>query len=260
MNFKTLFSEMRGAVGIVTINRPDQMNSLNGELLQELGEILDRYEGDGMVGALVLTGGTKLFCAGADVKYVTSLKSINDFLAFSRQTRETFQKIETFGKPVIAAIGGAALGGGLEMALCCDLRVASEKAKLGLPETKLGAIPGAGGTQRLPRLIGPALAKKLIFTGNFISADEAFRIGLINEVTSPDECLNKAVELAGEISERAPLALQAAKKCINTGLQVDLESGLNYEAECVKSVIGSEDHHEGFLSFMEKRQPVWKGR
>jgi len=260
VDLETILFEMRGAVGVITLNRPEQMNSLNGQLLQELGELLDKCESDTSIGALVITGGTKIFCAGADVKYVTSLESINDFLAFSRQTRETFHKIEMLGKPVIAAISGAALGGGLEMALCCDLRIASEKAKLGLPEAKLGAIPGAGGTQRLPRLIGPAMAKQLIFTGNFLTAAEGYRIGLVNDVTPQDECINKAVELAGEISERAPLALQAVKKCINTGLQVDLESGLNYEAECAMYVVGSEDHHEGFRSFMEKRKPVWKGR
>ncbi len=260
MDLETLLFETKGAVGVITLNRTEQMNSLDGQLLRELGELLDKCESDGSIGALVLSGGKKLFCAGADVKYVTSLETINDFLAFSRLTRETFHKIEVLSKPVIAAIGGAALGGGLEMALCCDLRVASEKAKLGLPEAKLGAMPGAGGTQRLPRLIGPALAKQLIFTGNFITATEAYRIGLVNEVTTPEDCLIKAVELASEISERAPLALQAIKKSINTGLQVDLESGLNYEAECTKCVVGSEDHHEGFRSFIEKRKPVWKGR
>ncbi len=263
MTLEALLTEKSGSIGIITLNRPQQMNALNRQLLHELSELLEKYESDGSVTALVLTGsGPKAFCAGADIKRDTASERdhLANFLDFSRLTRQTFHKIEVFKKPIIAAINGHALGGGLEMCLCCDLRVASEKAKLGLTETKLGAIPGAGGTQRLPRLIGLALAKQLIFTGNFITGDEAYRIGLVNTVVPPEECLNKAVELANEISERAPLAVQAAKKCINISLKVDPESGLDYEAECTKFLVGSEDHHEGFSSFREKRKPVWKGR
>lgn len=260
MDFETLLFEKNGAVGIITLNRPVQMNALDGQLLRELSEVLTRCNYDLNIAAIVLTGGTKFFCTGADVKYVNSFTSVNDFPAFSRLTRETFHKIEVCSKPVIAAISGSTFGGGLEMALCCDLRVAAENAKLGLTETKLGAIPGAGGTQRLPRLIGPALAKQLIFTGKHITADEAYRIGLVNAVVPTEECLDKAVELARDISEKAPLAVQAAKSCINTGLQVDLESGLNYETQCAMLLAGSEDQSEGFRSFAEKRKPVWKGR
>ncbi len=263
MNLETLLNEKKGSVGIITLNRPQQMNALNWQLLQELCGLLNEYESDENIRALVLTGnGPKAFCAGADVKRntATEVDHLTSFLDFSRLTHETFHKIEVFKKPVIAAINGVALGGGLEMALCCDLRVASEEAKLGLTEAKLGAIPGAGGTQRLPRLIGPGLAKQLIFTGNFITGEEAYRIGLVNAVVPQEECLDKAVGLAKEISERAPLAVQAAKKCIGISLQVDLESGLNYEAECAKFLVGSEDHHEGFSSFREKRKPVWKSR
>jgi len=262
VSFETLLSEKNGSIGIITLNRPQQMNALNVQLLAELSELLDQYESDGNVSALVLTGSGKAFCAGGDVKSNTETGDdyLATFLKFSRLTRETLHKIEVFKKPVIAAIGGAAMGGGLELALCCDLRVASDKAKLGLTETKLGVVPGAGGTQRLPRLVGTALAKQLVFTGNVITGDEAYRIGLVNAVVPREECLNKAVELAKEISKRAPLAVQAAKKCINMSQQVDLESGLNYEAECVKFVMLSEDHAEGFKAFAEKREPVWKGR
>ena len=259
MSYETLLFEIKGAVGIITLNRPEQMNGLDGTLLWELSEVLAKCDSDLGVGALVITGGKKFFCAGADVKYVNSFTSPADFPAFSRLTRETFHKVESFSKPVIAAIGGYALGGGLELALCCDLRVVSENSKLGLTETRLGAIPGAGGTQRLPRLIGSAMAKQLIFTGRHISAAEAYRIGLVNEVAPAEEYLNKAVELATEISERAPLALQAAKNSINTGLQLDLESALNYEALCTLNLVSSQDQKEGFLSFAEKRKPVWKG-
>lgn len=264
MALEDLLTEKSGSIGIITLNRPQQMNALNRQLLQELGELLDEYERDRGITALVITGsGPKAFCAGADIKRDSGSSEgdhLENFLDFSRLTRQTFHKIEIYKKPIIAAINGHALGGGLEMCLCCDLRVASEKAKLGLTETKLGAIPGAGGTQRLPRLIGLALAKQLIFTGNFITGEEAYRIGLVNAVVPQEECLNKAIEFANEISERAPLAVQAAKRCINISLKVDLESGLDYETECTKFLVGSEDHHEGFSSFREKRKPVWKGR
>jgi enoyl-CoA hydratase len=257
----TLLEEKKGSVGIITLNRPQKMNALNSQLLGELSELLDMYESDGSIKALVLTGSGKAFCAGGDI----SVNDANDdalaaFVKFSRLTRETFHKIEIFKKPVIAAINGFAFGGGLEFALCCDLRVASEKAKMGLTETKLGVVPGAGGTQRLPRLIGTGLAKQLVFTAGIITGAEAYRIGLVNAVVPQEECLNKAVELAEEISVRAPLAVQAAKRCINMSRQVDLESGLDYEAECVKFVYCSEDREEGNRAFMEKRDPVWKGK
>lgn len=262
MATEALLHEENESVAIITFNRPNQLNAINRQILQELSELLDRYESDGNISALVLTGNGKAFSAGADVKSNTATGEdhMTEFLSFARLTRETFHKIEGYKKPIIAAINGAALGGGLELALCCDLRVVSEKAKLGLTETKLGVVPGAGGTQRLPRLVGPAMAKQLIFTGNFITGDEAYRIGLANATVPREECLNKAVELAKEISARAPLAVQAAKKCIDMSLQVDLESGLNYEAECVKAVLVSEDHDEGFNAFRDKRKPIWKGR
>lgn len=263
MALETLLNEKNGPVGIITFNRLQQMNTINGQLLQELNELLNEYESDENIKALVLTGGgTKAFCAGAELQSNITSKAdqLTNFLNFARLTRDTFHKIEIFKKPVIAAINGYAFGGGLELALCCDMRIASEKAKMGLTETKLGVVPGAGGTQRLPRLIGAAVAKQLIFTAAIINGAEAYRIGLVNAVVPPEECLNKAVELAKEVSLRAPLAVQASKKCINMSQQVDLESGLDYEAECVKYVFTSEDKQEGGNAFREKRDPVWKGR
>ncbi len=261
MTLETLLYETNGSIGIITLNRTQKMNALSSQLLGELSELLDMYESDRSVSALVLAGSGKAFCAGGDISGSDSGDDpLTTFLKFSRLTRETFHKIEGYKKPVIAAINGFAFGGGLELALCCDLRVASEKAKMGLTETKLGVVPGAGGTQRLPRLVGPAIAKQLIFTAGIITGAEAYRIGLVNAVVPPEECLNKALELAKEVSARAPLAVQAAKKCINMSQQVDLESGLDYEAECVKYVFCSEDKEEGGKAFREKRDPVWKGR
>jgi len=261
VSFETLLTEKIGSTAVITLNRPQKMNSLSSQLLAELTELLDMYENDKSVNALVITGGGKAFCAGGDISADPSDDDpLNTFIKFSGLTRETFHKVETFKKPVIAAINGFAFGGGLELALCCDLRVASEKSKMGLTETKLGVVPGAGGTQRLPRLIGSALAKQLVFTAGIIDGAEAYRIGLVNAVVPPEECLNKALAFADEIAQRAPLAVQASKKCINMSQQVDLESGLNYEAECVKFVYCSEDKEEGMKAFGEKRDPVWKSR
>ncbi len=261
MAMETLLYEKSGSIGIITLNRTPKMNALNSQLLGELSELIELCENDNNVRVLILTGSGKAFCAGGDISGSGSSEDpLTTFLKFSRLTRKTFHKIEKCKKPIIAAINGYAFGGGLELALCCDLRVASEKTKMGLTETKLGVVPGAGGTQRLPRLVGPAIAKQLIFTAGIITGAEGYRIGLVNAVVPPEECLNKAVELAEEISARAPLAVQASKKCISMSLQVDLESGLDYEAECVKDVFCSADHEEGGSAFREKREPVWKGR
>jgi enoyl-CoA hydratase len=260
VDFENVLLRKDGPVAIITLNRVEKMNALNAELLTNLGELLSQLENDEEIRALVITGNGKAFCAGGDVSRDDEGDPLQAFLKFAQLTRDTFHKIERFKKPVIAAINGFAFGGGLELALCCDLRVASEKAKMGLTETKLGVVPGAGGTQRLPRLIGPAMAKQLIFTAGIISGEEAYRIGLVNAAVPPEECLDKAVELAKEISLRAPLAVQASKKCINTSCQVDLESGLDFEAECVKYVFTTEDKIEGGNAFREKREPVWKGR
>ena len=261
MAFETILFEKKDSVGVITLNRPDNMNTINGQLLNDIIAVLDMYENDLSVGALVLTGGPKSFCAGADIKYVNSFTSPNDFTAFSRLTRQALHNIEICNKPIIAAMNGPALGGGLEMALCCDIRIASEKARMGLPEARLGAIPGAGGTQRLPRLVGTAMAKQIIYTGAHINGNEAFQMGLVNKVTAtPEECLEQAIAMAADIAEKAPLALRAAKSCINTGIQMDIESALNYETQWSIFVVGSEDHEEGFKSFVEKRKPVWKGK
>ncbi len=233
MKWETLLFDVRGKVAVITLDRPACLTAINTTLLQELSDVLDQCENMDGVRAVVLTGGPKFFCSGGDVNESAMIGSIADVRALLTQTRNTFHKVENFGKPIVAAISGVALGGGLEMALCCDLRVASETAKLGLPETKLGAIPGAGGTQRLSRLIGPAFAKQLIFTGEPITAAEAYRIGLVNHVSPAGLFFEKALEVATSVAERAPLAVRMAKACINTGLQIDQESGLNFEAQCV---------------------------
>ena len=260
MAWENLLYEQKGSVGVIILNRVEKMNALNAQLLSELSELLENCANDDSIRALIITGSGKAFCAGGDISRDDAGDPLGTFIKFSCLTRDTLHQVETCKKPVIAAINGYAFGGGIELALCCDLRVASEKAKMGMTEVKLGVVPGAGGTQRLPRLIGMAMAKQLMYTGGIIDGTEAYRIGLVNIVTPPEECLNKALQLAEEIASMAPLAVQASKKCINMSMQVDLESGLSYEAECVRGVFTSADRLEGGNAFREKRPPVWKGR
>ncbi len=257
MNEASLFFEQTRLVGIITLNRPARLNAISLALQCEMLAMLDECERNGAVRALVITGGPKQFSVGADIKELAGAESLAPFLA---QGRALFHKIESFGKPVIAAISGPAFGGGLEMALCCDLRIASTSAKLGLSEIKLGALPAGGGTQRLTRLVGASYAKQLILTGNPIDAAEAYRIGLVNAVQPAGMELDAAVEWATEIAGRAPIAVRLAKSCIDTAAQVNLESGLNYEAQCAAYLAGTEDQKEGMRAFVEKRKPEFQGR
>lgn len=258
MAWQTLLFEERGSTAIITFNRPECLNALNRTLLAELGEALARCEHDDAIRAVVMTGGTRCFSVGGDVNEI-----IANLAALERNVlahvRAVFHQVETLGKPVIAAIGGPALGGGLELALCCDLRVAAVGARLGLPEARLGSLPAAGGTQRLPRLVGPAAAKQMIFTGKPVTAEEALRIGLVSAVVPAESLLDYALGVASDFAPCAPLAVRMAKGCIDMALAVDLQSGLNYEARCAAYLQHTADQAEGLRAFMEKRPPQFKG-
>lgn len=257
MTWETLLFEVDAGIGVITLNRPSRLNAINMTLQRELIDVFNQSQNEESVRTLVVTGGLKCFSVGADIKDLDGLKLLPAFLA---QGIKLAHCVETFGKPVIAAICGPALAGGLELALCCDIRIASDDSTLGLPEITLGALPAGGGTQRLPRLIGPAQAKQLIFTGEPISAAEAYRIGLVNTVAPRHVCLTTAMELARKIAERPPLALREAKSCINAALQVDLETGLNLEVQSAEYLATTEDQKEAFRSFVDKRRPEFKGR
>jgi enoyl-CoA hydratase len=262
-SYETLRYAQRGAVAVITLNRPDRMNTLGGPMKDELRHaILERARDDDSVRVVVLTGeGEKAFCAGADIKERVSVNlSLPEFHLRQRATHALFREIESFEKPVIAAINGVALGGGLELALCTDLRLCAPHAKLGLPEAKIGALPSAGGTQRLPRIVGTAWAKQLMLTCEHIDAELALRIGLVTQVVPAPELLDTALAMAARIAANAPLSLRYIKQAIDLGQQVGIDAGLEYERFAAAIVVSSDDRREGMQAFVEKRPPNFKGQ
>ncbi|MDZ4660793.1 MAG: enoyl-CoA hydratase-related protein [Pseudomonadota bacterium] len=260
MSYKTLSYEENQGVGVLKFNRPESLNALNRPLLEELNTFLDKIRHDDEVRCLIFTGqGDKAFIAGADIKEISLLKG-QEPQKFAKYGQDTLLKIEQLPCPVIAAVNGFALGGGLEVALACDFIWASEKAKLGLPEVSLGIIPGYGGTQRLSRWVGVGRAREMIFSGQFYDAKTAFEFGLVQKVLAPDALLPECLKLASLIASRGPLAVGAAKKSINQGFDCDLVAGLDLEAHEFTLLFGSRDQIEGTRAFIEKRSPQFTGK
>jgi len=241
---------------IITINRPEALNALNSETFDELSDALEKLDGDESVSTVIITGEGKAFVAGADI---AELKSMNAFgaRAFSLKGQQVFDQIESLSKPVIAAVNGFCLGGGCELAMACDIRVASEKAKFGQPEVNLGTTPGFAGTQRLPRLVGEGRAKELLMTGDIIDARTAQQIGLANTVVAPEELMDTVMELAGKIEAKGPVAISMVKSVVHKGLQVDLASGSAMENDAFGLCFASGQAPEGMAAFLEKRKPKW---
>lgn len=244
--------ERQGHVGIMTISRPEALNALNSQVLADLDAAIDQAAGDEEIYVVILTGDGRSFVAGADIGEMKGFSSI-DGKRFGVHGGSVFLKLENLSKPVIAAVNGFALGGGCELAMACDIRLASEKAKFGQPEVGLGITPGFGGTQRLPRIVGVSKAMELILTGKVIGAAEAKAIGLVSEVYPPEELLGKAVELAEMICANAQIAVCEAKRCIRMGMQTDIYTGSAFEAEAFGVTCGTEDKNEGMGAFLEKR-------
>ncbi len=257
MPYENLLLSVEDGIGILQFNRPEVRNALDKATVDEVYLALDEFRANDAVGVVILTGaGDKAFVGGADIKDLLArgmkegLQGINARL---------FTAIEQFEKPTIAAVNGFALGGGCEIAMACDLRVASDAAKFGLPETGLGIIPGAGGTQRLPRLVGLGKAKELVLTGDIIPAAEALRIGLVNQVVPPDQVLTAAREMARKILTRGPLAVRLAKQALNLSARAPLDVGLQFEVMAQSVLFESADKKEGMTAFLEKRKPQFKG-
>lgn len=245
--------EQRGSIGILTMNRPEALNALNDQVLRDLDAALDAVEANDEVLVVILTGAGRSFVAGADIGQMKDFTSVQA-KKFGAYGNSVFLKLENFPKPVIAAVNGFALGGGCELAMSCDIRLASEKAKFGQPEVGLGITPGFSGTQRLPRRVGVAKAKELIFSGKQIGAEEAKRIGLVNEVYAAEELLNKAVEMAKSFTANAPIAVKYSKACIDRGMQMDIDNGIALENELFAMCFATEDQKEGMGAFLEKRK------
>lgn len=254
-----VLEEREGHVLILTLNRPRVMNALNFPMLRALKGKLEACWFDREVRVVLVTGaGDKAFCAGADLKERATLSEV-EVKEFIRTIRDTFTMLEEIPKPTMAVMNGVAFGGGLEMALACDLRLAAESARMGLTETSLAIIPGAGGTQRLPRVVGKARAKELIFTARRITAREAERMGLVNEVVSDHRLMERAMEVAREIASNGPLAVAQAKYAINMGSEVEIHVGLFIESRCYDNIIPTKDRLEGLKAFREKRKPQYRG-
>ena len=256
---ENILCEMRGRVALVTINRPKVLNALNRQTMSELKTVIDQIALSRETGAVILTGsGEKAFVAGADIAEMQNLSALEgrDWGKFSQGV---FNSIENLAQPVIAAINGYALGGGCELAMSCDIRIASENARFGQPEVLLGVIPGFAGTQRLPRLVGKGRAKELLFTGEQIDAAEALRIGLVNRITPKEKLLETAFAMAETILSRGPVAVKLCKAAVNEGLDMDFESAQAYEAEAFGLCFATADQKEGMKAFVEKRKPKFTG-
>ncbi|MCP4703633.1 MAG: crotonase [candidate division Zixibacteria bacterium] len=258
MEFKNIDVKKEGKIAVVTISREKALNALNAETVTELKAFFHNHWRDEDLLGVIITGAGKAFVAGADIKELAGCDVISAEET-SRLGLYLMHLIENFPRPVIAAVNGFALGGGCELAMACDIRIASEKAKFGQPEVNLGIIPGYGGTQRLARLVGRGKAKQLIFTGDIIDAAEAYRIGLADEVYPVEELMEQALAMANKIALKAPVAISKAKDCINKGLDVNLSNGCDFEKISFSTLYGTTDCKEGLNAFMEKRKAEFKG-
>jgi enoyl-CoA hydratase len=258
MAYENILVETRGRVGLVTLNRPKALNALNDALMNELGEALATFDADEAIGAMVITGSDKAFAAGADIGAMKD-RSFRDVYMGQYITRN-WERMRSIRKPVIAAVAGYALGGGCELAMMCDILIAADTAKFGQPEIKLGIIPGAGGTQRLPRAVGKAKAMDLVLTGRMMDAAEAERAGLVSRVVPADKLVDEAVAAAAQIAEFSLPSVMMAKEAVNRAYESPLAEGMLFERRLFHALFATEDQKEGMAAFVEKRKPKFKHR
>lgn len=257
MTYENILTRVEGRVGVVQLNRPKALNALNREIMTELMDALAAFDADEAVGCLVITGNERAFAAGADIKEMMTASPAS---MMTGGFIDQWDRLRRVGKPVIAAVSGYALGGGCELAMACDMIVASESAQFGQPEINLGVIPGAGGTQRMTLAVGKALAMEMVLNGRFLSAQEAQRHGLVNRVFPVEVYLAEAIKLANEIATRAPVALRLAKEAVNAVYEMPLQAGLDHERRLFYLLFSTEDQKEGMDAFVNKRQPQWRGQ
>ena len=256
MSYNSILTEVRGRVGIIRLNRPTVLNALNDELVDELGDALVKFDSDDGIGAIVLTGSEKAFAAGADVEVMKNFSFMDVYK--SQYITRNWEHVNTVRKPVIAAVAGFALGGGCELAMSCDFIIAADNAKFGQPEIKLGIIPGAGGTQRLPRAVGKAKAMDLALTGRMMDANEAERAGLVARIVPLDKLIDEAVAAATQIANYSMPSVMMAKEAVNRAFETQLSDGVLFERHMFHSLFATEDQKEGMAAFVEKRKPVFK--
>lgn len=260
MNFENILLEKKNSIAYITVNRPKVLNALNMATMEELRAAFTDAKNDTSVRVVIMTGsGEKAFIAGADIGELSQNNAVSA-KEYTHRGQSVLDLIENLGKPVIACINGFALGGGCEIAMACTMRLASDNAKFGQPEVKLGIIPGYGGTQRLPRLVGKGIAMQLVLAGEMISAQEALRIGLVNEITAPADLIPRAEAIAQKIVANAPLAVQYAMEAVNKGMEMTLAEGLYLEAVLFGVACATEDKNEGTKAFLEKRAAQFKGK
>lgn len=252
-----LVERPEGGLALVRLNRPKALNALNAELMRELAERLHELDADGGIRCIVLTGSKKAFAAGADIGEMKDATAVEMFV---RDHLRALDRVGDVRTPIVAAVSGWALGGGCELAMACDIVMAAEGARFGQPEIDIGIMPGAGGTQRLPRAVGKSLAMEMILAGRKLTADEALARGLVSRVVRDDELLDSALELAGDVAKRPPVAVRAAKEAVNRSFDLTVEDGLAYERNLFFLLFASEDRTEGMSAFTEKRTPEWRGR
>lgn len=257
MTYTIIKTEVHDRVGLIRLNRPKALNALNSVVMEEMANALESFDADPEIGAIVITGDERAFAAGADIKEMSDASPVDMLLAASI---DRWDRIQGVKKPVIAAVSGWCLGGGNELAMACDMIVASESAKFGQPEINLGVIPGAGGTQRLTRTVGKAAAMEMVLNDRQLAAEEAYRLGLVNRVVPVEVYLEEALQLANEIAQRAPLAVRVGKEMVNQAFESFLSEGIADERRTFYFLFSSEDQKEGMQAFIEKRTPKWKGK
>jgi enoyl-CoA hydratase len=256
-DYEHVLSSSDGPVGIVTLNRPRQLNALAAPLMRELVDALEAHDADANIRAVVLTGGATVFAAGADIKEMAEATPVDMLL---RNSIGLFDRVKKITKPLIAAVAGYALGGGCELAMLCDIIVAADNANFGQPEINIGLIPGAGGTQRLTRTVGKYLAMDMVLTGRLLSAEEAFRHGLVARVVAREILLDEAVNLGKELARRPPLSVRLAKEAVTRAFEGRVDEGIDFERKAFYLVFATQDAHEGMRAFIDKREPSYEGR